>query len=203
MKHQPLTVPSTLLTFWGLWDSKTICLVVPAVGILPVLAIPVLVVPTLADIPALTIIAIATAHVSEMPAFTVAMVVAVPALSVPVSVTVAATSFPVALHVVVATATALSPARDLIVPTVPVVVVSFSDDATAAATTTRSDAGAGAADAFSIISAGSRGVVVALYSDAWEGGNAAQIPGAGETWNTLCCCGSCNRAVRICRILLR
>lgn len=212
VKHQLLTVPPALLTFWGLWDSKTICLVVSAVGILPVLTIPVLVVPTFVAIPAITIIAIATAHISEVPAFAVAMVVAVSALSVAVSVTVATASFSMALHIIVATTT-LSTAWDLIVATVPVVVVSFSDNATntttantttATTTTTTARSGnasAAAADAFSIVGAGIC-VVEALYSDTWKSGNATQIPRAGETWNTLCCCGGCNRAVRICSVLL-
>lgn len=210
VKHQLLTVPPALLTFWGLWDSKTICLVVSAVGILPVLTIPVLVVPTFVAIPAITVIAIATAHISKVPAFTVAMVVAMSALSVAVNVTVATASFSMALHIIVATTT-LSTAWDLIVATVPVVVVSFSDNAAtttatttsaaAAATTAASSGNTGAAAAFSIVGAGIC-VVEALYSDTWKGGNATQIPCAGETWNTLCCCGGCNWAVRICSILL-
>lgn len=100
---QLLTVPPALLPFWGLWDSKTICLVVPAVGILPVLSIPALAVPPFGAVPAVAVVAVATAReVGEVPALTVAMDVAVAAVPVPGGVTVAAATFGVALDIVVA-----------------------------------------------------------------------------------------------------
>lgn len=100
---QLLTVPPALLPFWGLWDSKTICLVVPAVGILPVLSIPALAVPPFSAVPAVAVVAVAAAgEVGEVPALTVAMDVAVATVPVPGGVTVAAATFGVALDIVVA-----------------------------------------------------------------------------------------------------
>lgn len=198
---QLLTVPPALLPFWGLWDSKTICLVVPAVGILPVLSIPALAVPPFGAVPAVAVVAVAAAReVGEVPALTVAMDVAVAAIAVPGGVTVAAAAFAVALDVVVTlgvvvaatalcAATTLPAPRDLAVATVPVVVVPFSDNAT------------NAAAAFSAVGAGVC-VVEALCSDAREGGNAAQIAGAGEARDTLCCRRGCDGALGVGGVLL-
>lgn len=195
-QHQLLTVPPALLPLWGLWDSKPICFVVSVGGLLPVVTIPALVAPPFAAVPAVTVIAVPTARISEVPALPVAMVVAVAALSVAVNVTVATTSIPVALHVVVAT-TSVATARGLVVPTGPAVVVSFPDHA---ATTTTSGGNTGAA-ALSTVGAGTC-AVEALSSDTWEGGNGTQTPRAGEAWHTLCCCGGCKWALRVCSVLL-
>lgn len=206
VKHQLLTVPPALLTFRGLWDSKTICLVVSAVGILPVLTIPALVAPPFADIPAVNVIAIGTtSRVAEVPALGVAMAVPVPALPVPIGVTVATAPLAVMLRIVVATA-ALPAARGLAVPTVPAVAVALPNGAaTSASTAATARSAAGAADAFPISGAGVGTVVVvavALHPDAGKGGNAAQSPGAAETRDAFRRRGGCDGAGGVCSVLL-